>query len=76
MTSAHEAVPQVSLADVRAAQQLLEGVAVVTPMVESRWLSERLGGLVQLNCENLQRTGSFKIRGAYNRMYHLTEDER
>ncbi|MGI9158001.1 MAG: threonine ammonia-lyase [Marmoricola sp.] len=69
-------VPHVTLGDVRAAQQLLDGIAVVTPMVESRWLSERVGGTVQLKCENLQRTGSFKIRGAYNRMYHLTEDER
>ncbi|RLV50743.1 threonine ammonia-lyase [Nocardioides mangrovicus] len=66
----------VTLDDVRAAQRLLEGTSVRTPMVESRWLTERLGGPVHLKCENLQRTGSFKIRGAYNRMFHLTEEER
>jgi threonine dehydratase len=45
-------------------------------MEESRWLSELTGSPVMLKCENLQRTGSFKVRGAYTRMAHLTEDER
>ena len=62
--------------DVRAAADLLEGVAVRTPMEESRWLSEVAGGEVRLKCENLQRTGSFKARGAYVRMSHLTPEER
>ena len=42
----------------------------------NRGLSERVGADVFLKCENLQRAGSFKIRGAYNRMFHLTDDEK
>jgi threonine dehydratase len=67
---------QVSLADVVAARELLEGVTVTTPMEESRWLSSLVGGPVSLKCENLQRTGSFKSRGAYVRIARLSEDER
>ena len=49
------------------------GVSVYTPMEESRWLSGIAGGPVLLKAENLQRTGSFKIRGAYLRMSRLSE---
>jgi threonine dehydratase len=66
----------VELADVRAAAALLRDVAITTPMEESRWLSSVVGGPVLLKCENLQRTGSFKIRGAYVRMANLTAGER
>jgi len=66
----------VELADVEAAATLLQGVAIRTPMEESRWLSQAVGGPVLLKCENLQRTGSFKIRGAYVRMSHLSAEER
>ena len=52
------------------------GLAVRTPMEGARWLSALTGSPVLLKCENLQRTGSFKIRGAYTRMSHLTEEER
>src|SRR6187455_1994121 len=69
-------VPHVSLADIREARRLLEGVSVSTAMEDSRWLSAVVGGPVLLKCENLQRTGSFKIRGAYVRMLRLTEEER
>ena len=69
-------VPRVSLADIREARRLLEGVSIETAMEESRWLSSIVGGPVSLKCENLQRTGSFKIRGAYVRMLRLTEEER
>ena len=62
--------------EVAAAQKLLEGVAVRTPMEESRWLSKIAGGPVLLKTENLQRAGSFKIRGAYNRIHGLSEEER
>lgn len=62
--------------DVHAAAQLLQGVAVRTPMEESRWLSGHVGGHVRLKCENLQRTGSFKARGAYVRIARLSEEER
>ena len=66
----------VSLADIEEAARLLEGVAIRTPMDGARWLSERCGGEVRLKCENLQRTGSFKMRGAYTRISRLTEEER
>ncbi|HET9501432.1 MAG TPA: threonine ammonia-lyase [Marmoricola sp.] len=69
-------IPSVAPADIEAAAELLQGVAIRTPMEESRWLSSVVGGPVLLKCENLQRTGSFKIRGAYVRMFHLTEEER
>jgi threonine dehydratase len=66
----------VSIADVEAAAELLRGVAIKTAMEESRWLSSVVGGPVLLKCENLQRTGSFKIRGAYVRMSRLSPEER
>ncbi|GAA4224810.1 threonine ammonia-lyase [Actinomadura meridiana] len=66
----------VTVDDVRAARELLRAVAVPTPMIPSRVLSEQLGGPVLLKCENLQRTGSFKIRGAYARIAGLDERER
>src|SRR5207248_3680367 len=62
--------------DVRAAATRLAGVAVVTPFVESPLLSERVGGRVFLKLETLQRTGSFKFRGAYNRLVQLSASER
>jgi threonine dehydratase len=72
--SAHD-VP-VTLADVRRARETIRPLAVVTPMEESRSLSAGTGGVVRLKCENLQRTGSFKVRGAYNRMTHLSAEEK
>lgn len=66
----------VTLADVVAAREALEGVAITTPMEESRWLSALAGGPVRLKCENLQRTGSFKARGAYVRISRLSAEER
>ena len=68
--------PQVSPADVAAARDVLEGVTALTPLLHSRVLSDRLGGPVFLKCENLQRTGSFKPRGAYLRISRLTGAER
>jgi threonine dehydratase len=68
--------PLIDLAEITAAAALLSGVAVLTPVQESRWLSEIVGGQVLLKCENLQRTGSFKIRGAFTRMSRLEEAER
>src|SRR6266498_2323748 len=62
--------------DVHAARELLRGVARVTPLEGSRTLSEPCGGPVHLKCENLQRSGSFKIRGAYVRIARLSEEER
>jgi threonine dehydratase len=67
---------QALLADISDAAGLLDGVARVTPMEGSLWLSAKVGGPVQLKCENLQRAGSFKIRGAYTRIARLPERER
>jgi threonine dehydratase len=53
-----------SLADVEAARLVVSRVAEITPMETSRYLSDLLGAPVHLKCENLQRTGSYKIRGA------------
>jgi threonine dehydratase len=66
----------VSCEDVEAAGRLLRGVVRRTPVVHSRALSDRLGGPVHLKCENLQRAGSFKIRGAYTRMSRLSDQEK
>ena len=71
-----EQPPEVTLADIEAARDLLDGVAVRTPMEDSRWLSSVVGGPVRLKCENLQRTGSFKTRGAYVRISRLSDEER
>jgi threonine dehydratase len=66
----------VTLADIEAAREVLSGVAVYTPMEHSRWLTAAAGGDVHLKLENLQRTGSFKTRGAYVRISRLSETER
>ena len=65
-----------TLADIEAARDVVSCVAAVTPMESSRFLAEILGAPVYLKCENLQRTGSYKVRGAYNRMAKLTPEER
>ncbi|MCU1595709.1 MAG: threonine dehydratase, partial [Frankiales bacterium] len=69
-------IPLVGLADVQAARALLDGISRTTPLEGSRALSEQVGGPVWLKCENLQRTGSFKIRGAYVRIARLTHEQR
>lgn len=56
----------VTLADIEAARRRIEGSVRLTPMLHSSALSERLGFTTWLKCENLQRTGSFKPRGAGN----------
>ncbi len=65
-----------TLADIQAARESLRDVSVLTPMEESRWLSSLAQGPVLLKAENLQRTGSFKIRGAYLRMGRLSDQEK
>jgi threonine dehydratase len=69
-------LPLVDLAAVQSARELLRGVSRETPVEDSRTLSRAVGGPVLLKCENLQRTGSFKIRGAYVRIAKLTDEER
>lgn len=66
----------VTLDDVRNAQKTLSGVARVTALEGSRHLSALVGAPVHFKCENLQRTGSFKLRGAYVRIAGLSEEER
>ncbi|WP_433545980.1 threonine ammonia-lyase [Streptomyces sp. CA-294286] len=68
--------PGLILDDVRGAQKMLAGVARCTPMEGSRYLTHLVGSPVHLKCENLQRTGSFKLRGAYIRIAGLSPEER
>ena len=58
-------------ADVEAAAETLDGHAITTPLLESEFLNERVGGRVLVKAESLQRTGSFKYRGAFNRLSRL-----
>ncbi|HEX2120318.1 MAG TPA: pyridoxal-phosphate dependent enzyme, partial [Thermoanaerobaculia bacterium] len=64
------------LADIRAAAARIRPWIHRTPLLTSRSLSERLGVEVRLKCENLQRAGSFKIRGAMNALLQLDEAQR
>lgn len=66
----------VNFADVVAAAGRLAGVAHPTPVMTSRMVNERTGCEVFFKCENLQRTGSFKFRGAYNAIAQLSPDQR
>lgn len=68
--------PKVTLPDIKAAQERLTGVIADIPVANARWLTDLVGGPVYLIPENLQRAGSFKIRGAYNRLAKLTREER
>src|SRR3954447_19148497 len=63
-------------ADVDAAAQRLKGVALRTPLVTSPVLDALTGARVFLKAETLQRTGSFKFRGAYNKLASISEDKR
>ncbi len=69
-------LPLVTGAQIETAAELLAGVVRHTPLEHSRALAEQVGGPVWLKCENLQHTGSFKIRGAYTRISRLTDEER
>ncbi len=65
-----------TFADIEAARETIAGVARVTPMETSQFLGELLGSPVHLKCENLQRTGAYKVRGAYNRLAALSPEQR
>jgi threonine dehydratase len=69
-------LPGPSLEDFADAQKTLTGVVQETPIEFSRYLSEVLGHPVHLKCENLQRTGAYKIRGAYYCISKLSEEEK
>ncbi|MFG2515830.1 pyridoxal-phosphate dependent enzyme [Streptomyces sp. NPDC048584] len=64
--------PPVTLDDVRSAAERLHGVAHRTPVLRSRTLDALVGAEVHLKCENFQRVGAFKFRGAYNAASRLT----
>ncbi|HZY98573.1 MAG TPA: pyridoxal-phosphate dependent enzyme, partial [Candidatus Baltobacteraceae bacterium] len=65
----------VGFADVEAAAERLRGIAHRTPVVRSRTLDQRCGAGVYLKCENLQRMGAFKFRGAYNAIRQFGPDQ-
>jgi len=71
-----EQVPRVTREQVEAAARVLDGVVQRTPVEPSRFASQAAGGEVLLKCEHLQRTGSFKLRGAYVRIARLSDTER
>jgi threonine dehydratase len=68
---ADEVISRIAAGEVQAAARIVSSLARRTPLLSSRSLSERCGGQVVLKAENLQRTGSFKLRGAIHRIAHL-----
>jgi threonine dehydratase len=66
----------IEISDIHRAAERLRGNVVRTPLIESDWLNNTLGGRVLFKAECLQRTGSFKIRGATNKLSSLDENER
>ena len=66
----------VTLEDINDAAKLLDGVIKKTPSISAGWIEKKYGVDVTFKCENLQRAGSFKIRGAYNRIARLTSEQR
>jgi threonine dehydratase len=69
-----DALPTID--DVRAAASRIKGLAHRTPVLESRSVDARVGGRVFFKCENLQRAGAFKFRGAFNTLSQLSPDQR
>ena len=65
-----------TFADVQAAARRLDGVTLRTPLLENARVNARLGGRLFIKAECLQRTGSFKLRGAYNFLASMTEADR
>ncbi len=74
--SPEEIVSHTTIAAVYRAAKQLEGVARKTRLIESDYFSERADNQVYMKPENLQHTGAFKLRGAYNRISQLTEEEK
>ncbi|TIM17114.1 MAG: pyridoxal-phosphate dependent enzyme, partial [Mesorhizobium sp.] len=61
------------IADIHAAAARLSGLIIETPLIESQELNKRFGGRILFKPETLQRTGSFKFRGAYNKLSSPSE---
>ncbi|WP_425407967.1 threonine ammonia-lyase [Hyphococcus sp.] len=76
MTDSHSETLGISAEGVRAAAARLQGKAVRTPLLENEILNQRAGGRILIKPETLQRYGSFKFRGAYNRISQLSDEER
>ncbi len=66
----------VKLSDIQEARQLLQGIIIPTPILSDEKLSAEIGVSVYLKAESLQRSGSFKLRGAYNKISRLTDAEK
>ena len=66
----------ITLNDVKKAGETLKGIAKKTPLLECKTLSEITGANIFHKCENLQKTGSFKIRGAVNKITNLSDEEK
>jgi threonine dehydratase len=64
-----------SLQEFQDAAKRVQSVVTKTPLIESHWLTEVTGQPVFYKCENLQRTGAYKVRGAYNLLSQLTKEE-
>lgn len=62
--------------DIKKAQSILDRNARKTPLVKSFYLTSKTGGEIHLKLENMQLTGSFKFRGAFNKMSQLTDQEK
>lgn len=76
ITEEETIVENTNIADVYRAAKNLDGVAIKTNLVESPFFSEMSKNQIYLKPENMQYTGSFKLRGAYNRISSLTEEEK
>ena len=76
MNAQHESFPLPGIAEVEAAARRLAGVARVTPLLAGTPLDEAVGGTLLLKAECLQRNGSFKFRGAYNRLVQMDAGQR
>ena len=66
----------ITITDVQAAAKRLAGIAHRTPVLSSRTVNQRINSQVFFKCENFQRTGSFKFRGAYNALSQLSESQK
>src|SRR5215204_2629560 len=66
----------VTIADIKNARELLRDIIIPTPIIPDGRLSREIGAVVHLKAENLQKGGSFKIRGAYNKISRLSDDEK
>lgn len=76
MEATEEIVENTGIADVYRAAKTLDGVTVKTKLIESPFFSETSSNEIYLKPENLQLTGAFKLRGAYNRISSLTDEEK